>query len=215
MLNMRSGKSEKWLIAEDLFTLYNDALKSAHPRRASAKKQYRTECKKCGNWFFGRGRAFCDSCRRPDKKKVTTLDGLDKKTRAAFLAAASICIDTNADARDFIVAQFAMLAAAGAYHGKVMVPTPYQLGTLAAHARYLQYMAREAERLARVDDDEERDEKQRWFVEERKLRGYSRMQRRDPVEVLTEQPEQFSRDFLKHKGVWHVVRDLWDERQRS
>ena len=96
-----------------------------------------------------------------------------------------------------------------------MIPSPYQLGTLAAEVRFRQYKAREDERLSRVDDDDDQDEEQRWYVEERKLRGYARMQRRDPAEVLTEQPEQFSRDFLKHKGVWDLVQDLWEERQRS
>jgi hypothetical protein len=213
MIDMRSDKSEKRLIAEDLFTLYNDALKSAHPKRTTATKQNRTECKKCGAWFFG-SRGFCDSCRSP-KKKVVSLEGLDKGSRRAFLVAAALCIDLDADARDFIVAQFAMMQSAGAYHGKALVPTPYQLGTLAAHARYLQYMKREDERLSRTSEREDQDDDQRWFIEERKLRGYARLQRRDPIDVMTEQPEQFSRDFLKHKGVWGVVRDLWDERQRS
>lgn len=210
MIDMRS-KSEKRLIAEDLHALYNDTLKSSHPRRTNAGMQRRTECKKCGDWFFGN--QFCEKCRKPKKHRFSDLD---KSTRRAFFAAATICIEMDADTRAFIVAQFAMYRSASAFHGKTMIPSPHQLGTLAAKVRYLQYEAREGERLSRVDhDDEEQDDDQRWYVEERKLRGYARMQRRDPVEVLTEQPEQFSRDFLKHKGVWDVVRDLWDERQRS
>lgn len=210
---MRS-KSEKRLIAEDLLALYNDTLKSSHPRRTNARPQRRAECRKCGDWFFG-NRGFCEKCRKPSKKKDSFSD-LDKSTRRAFLAAANICIELDADVREFIIAQFAMFRAAGAYHGKAMIPSPPQLATLAAKARYLQYEARESERLSRVDhDDDEQDDEQRWYVEERKLRGFARAQRRDPVEVLTEQPEQFSRDFLKHKNVWEVVRDLWDERQRS
>lgn len=208
---MRS-KSEKRLIAEDLFGLYSDTIKSSHPRRTNARPQRRTECRKCGDWFFG-NRPFCEKCRKPDKKR--TFSEQDKSTRRAFMTAARLVIELDADAREFIVAQFAMYRAASAYHGKTMIPSPHQLGTLAAEARFRQYKAREDERLSRVDQDEEQDEEQRWYVEERKLRGYARMQRRDPVEVLTEQPEQFSRDFLKHKDVWDLVRDLWEERQRS
>jgi hypothetical protein len=216
MIDARTSKSEKRLIAEDLHTLYNEALKSAFPKRTDLKQQKSSECKRCGDWFFG-NRALCDKCRKPSVTKTCSFTDLNKPDRRAFITAAGICIELDADAREYIVAQFAMMRAAGAYIGRILIPSPYQLSTPAARVRYIKHAASEDERHARVaaSVDEDQDESRRWYVEERKLRGFSRMQRRDPIEVMTEQPEQFSRDFLKHKGVWDVVRDIWDERQRA
>jgi hypothetical protein len=143
------------------------------------------------------------------------LDDVDKPTRKAFLAAARCCIELEADPREYIVAQFGMWREASAFYKKLLWPMPSHLGTLAARVRFLQHKAREEVRVTRVIDVEDQDVKRRWFVEERKLKGLARMQRRDPIDVLAEQPEEFSRDFLKHKQIWDVVSDLWDERQRS
>jgi hypothetical protein len=144
-----------------------------------------------------------------------TLAEVDKPTRRAFIAAARVCIELDADPRDFIVSQFSVWREASAFHKKVLWPQPHHLGTTAAQVRYLQHKAREDEHGARKIDVEDQDDKRRWFVEERKLKGLARTTRRDPADILAEQPEQFSRDFLKHKRVWDVVCDLWEERSRS
>jgi len=103
---------------------------------------------------------------------------------------------------------------ASAFHKRVLLPSPHHLGTLAAHVRYVQYKAREEARLSRKGDYEEAPDDQRWYVEERKLNAFARNQRRDPIDLLTEEPEHFSREFLTHKGVWSVVGDLWEERKQ-
>jgi hypothetical protein len=142
------------------------------------------------------------------------LDEVDQTARRAFMNAAQACIDLGADPREFIVAQFAMWRSASAYHKKFLLPQPPQLASLAARVRYLQHKANVEIRISRKPKPEEGDGRHRFFVEERHLKGLARMQRRDPVDVLAEQPEQFSIEFLKHKGVWSVVRDLWEERNR-
>ena len=144
-----------------------------------------------------------------------TLDEVDKSARRSFLAAARACIELDADPREYVVAQFAKWREASAYHQKFLLPSPQHMGTLAARVRYLQHQAANEIRRSRVATIEPQEDRKRFFVEERKLRGLARMQRRDVVDVLTEQPNQFSREFLKHKGVWGVVEDLWNERRQS
>lgn len=182
-------KSTRRAVAEELCVLYHEAIRSevAKVTKSSAKRVVATR----------------------------TLDEIDKSARRAFLTAASICIEMEADARDFVVAQFATWREASAYHKKLLWPSPHHLATLAARVRYLQHQSREQFRADRVMKNEDTDDKRRWFVEERQLKGLARVQRRDPLEVLTEQPERFSREFLKHKGVWNVVKDLWEERSHD
>ncbi len=181
------GKTSRRAVAEELCVLYHEAIRAevAKVTKSSSKRVVPTR----------------------------TLDEIDKSARRAFIAAARSCIELEADARDFVVAQFSTWREASAYHKKMMWPSPHHFATLAAKIRYLQHKAREEIRIQRVvGKSEDTDEKRRWYVEERELKGLARVQRRDPLEVLTEQPERFSRDFLKHKGVWDVVKDLWEER---
>jgi len=143
------------------------------------------------------------------------LSEVDKSARKAFISAATACMELEADTREYIVAQFAMWREASAYYKKLLWPSPQHLGTLSARVRYLQHQATAEIRLSRVGVNEDQDEKRRWYVEERNLKGLARAHRRDPIDILTEMPEEFSRDFLKHKGVWDVVCDLWEEKQNS
>lgn len=183
---MKSAKRE---VAEQLCALYYEAIRNETSRVLSREKHRGLQSKK--------------------------LSDLDSAARRAFMAAAEACIEMEADPREYIVSQFAAWRDSSAFHGRVMWASPQQMSTLAARVRFLQFKAREAERAARVTTLEPQEDRKRWFVEERKLRGLARMQRRDPLDVLTEQPEQFSRDFLKYKGVWDVVEDIWEERKQS
>lgn len=189
MIDMRSGKSEKRLVAEQLCVLYYEAIRNETSRVLSREKKRGLQSKK--------------------------LSDVDSSARRSFIEAAAACIELEADPREYVVAQFAAWRDSSAFHGKVIWASPQQMSTLAARVRYLQHQAREKIRMSRIGKNEDQDENRRWYVEERRLRGLARMQRRDALDVLTEQPEQFSRDFLKHKGVWDVVQDLWEEREHS
>jgi hypothetical protein len=142
-----------------------------------------------------------------------TLDDVESSDREWFLKAATICIEERADARDFVVAQFARWREASAYLGKFLLPQPHHLGKLGARVRLLQHRAAEEVRRSRVVMLDEQPRKQRFFVDERALNGIMRMSRMDQADVLATMPERFSREFLEHKGAWAAVQDLWQERR--
>ena len=143
------------------------------------------------------------------------LDDVDASAREAFLGAASAAALLEADAREWVVAQFAMWRSASAYHKKFLLPSPQHMGTLAAQVRYLQHKANAQARRDRVITIDEQPAEKRFYVEERQLRGLARVQRRDPADVIADEPERFSREFLVHKGAWDAVKDVWQERARA
>lgn len=202
-------------LAEDIYSVYMESIRSATPHRRASTQPVRLTCDRCDLSFFAHSYAnkLCERCRGKKVAKSRSFDDLKPADKKSFRAAARVCDELGAPARDFVVAQFAAWREASAYHKKVLWPQPHNLAGLAAHVRYVQHQARQSERLARVFEVEEQDDAQRWYVEERTLKGLARVQRRDPVEVLAEQPEAFSREFLKHRGVWGVVKDLWTERR--
>lgn len=145
--------------------------------------------------------------------RAATLDALETSDRKCFVRAARICIEEGADAREFVVAQFARWREASAYHRKFLLPSPHHLGKEGARVRYLMHKVTVEVRKSRVVTLDEQPRRQRFYVEERQLKGLSRVQRADPADVIADQPERFSREFLRHKGVWGAVKDLWEERR--
>lgn len=147
--------------------------------------------------------------------KSHDMEEVDDSARRAFRAAARACVELGADAREFVVAQFARWREASAYHNKFLLPSPQHLATLSAQVRYLQYKTSVDIHRSRAAVVEDTDDRSRYYVEERQLRGFARAQRLDPADVLADQPERFSRAFLSHKGVWEAVKTLWEERMHS
>lgn len=176
--------------AEEIYTLYHEAVRA---EVASLTKG---------------GRAHHGA-------RDATLDDADASDRRWFLRAARICVEEGADAREFIVAQFARWREASAYHKKFMLPAPHHIGKEGARVRYLMHKVTTEVRRSRVITVEKQPRRQRFYVEERQLKGLARVQRVDPADVIAEQPERFSRDFLMHKGVWDAVKDTWQERQHA
>lgn len=84
------------------------------------------------------------------------------------------------------------------------MPQPAQLVGIKAVARYVQW---KTERDASEYRQADRHEKSvRGFKhDERKLKALMRMRRMIEVDVLAEFPDQFSKAFLRHKGIYDVV----------
>lgn len=142
-----------------------------------------------------------------------SLKSLSASERKHFLNAADACHQLEADPRDFMLAQFQAFAEYSQHINKFMLPMPHQLSTLAALVRYQRYMGQQEMRVARKAPKVDRTTtKASHFREERRLLGLVRMNRCTPDDVLTGKPEEFSKEFLKHKGVWKLVRDVWIER---
>lgn len=148
------------------------------------------------------------------RRPSLTLDDVDESDQRWFIRAARICLEEGADAREFIVAQFARWRAASAYHQKFLLPQPHHLGKEGARVRYLMHKVAAEVRRSRVVTLDEQPDQQRFYVEERQLKGLARAQRVDQADVLAEFPERFTREFLVHKGVWSAVKDTWEDRAR-
>lgn len=151
------------------------------------------------------------------KKTSKTLSEVDVQTRKFFVRAAALCIDAGADPREFVAAQFAVWRDASAHHNKLILPGPRHMSTDAAAIRYLQYKARQEEReLDTYEDDEEdeRDDADKHYVEDRLLRNLAKAHRKGEADILAEMPERFTRQYLDYKGVWEVVEWTWKERRQ-
>lgn len=137
------------------------------------------------------------------------LDQIDGVARRQFRKAAEACAQVGADPREYIIAQFHRWAEVSALKNKVLVPQPGHLSSLGAQARYVQYKLRKTERESRRAPVVKADSSRKFFREERKLSGLVRMLRVMPEDVLTERPEEFTSEFLRHKQVWDLVKDRW------
>jgi len=142
---------------------------------------------------------------------MTTYDSLEGSSRRDFRRAAEACLQVGADPREFITAQFQRWAEMSQLKSKILLPMPVHLASVGAQARFIQYKLRKAERQDRqvLPEKQHRNE---FFTEDRKLKGLVRVLRQPEEEVLTEKPEEFSKQYLKHRGVWKLVAEVWNER---
>lgn len=90
--------------------------------------------------------------------------------------------------------------------GRRVVPQPSQLFGLAAQARYAQWASDRADE-ARSDRDKKDVIVRGFTIEERNLRALCKSLRLPPHDVLVKKPDQFPVRFLKHKGVYRLVRE--------
>lgn len=141
----------------------------------------------------------------------TTYDTLEGGNKRDFRRAAEACLQVGADAREFISAQFKRWAELSQIKNKILLPMPVHLTSVGAQARFIQYKLQKGERQDRQILPEKQHRKE-FFIEDRKLKGLVRVLRQPEEEVLTEKPEEFSRAYLKHRGVWCLVSDTWLER---
>ncbi len=152
--------------------------------------------------------------RHKGRKVRTELSDLSVNERRAFRRAASFVYQFKIDPREFVTAQFQAWEGYSQLFGKYVLPHPSTLGTLGAQARYFTYAQQKQDRIARKSPVKQKTLKGH-FREDRKLAGLVKHMRKPPEDILTQRPEEFSTDFLKAKGVWGVVRALYEERTEA
>ena len=145
---------------------------------------------------------------RVHSKKLKELSPTERKH---FLKTAEVVALMKAEPREYVIAQFQAFSEYGNAIGRYILPMPHQLHTLAATVRYQRYKGQQEMRKSREAPVTEKVTKG-FFREERRLSGLARMNRCTPDDVLTEKPEEFSKEFLKAKGVWPLVKDVYAER---
>jgi len=127
-----------------------------------------------------------------------------------FREAARSCIASKAEPREYVMAQFAAFERYGRFAKakRQMLPQPNQLFGLGAMARYAEWSAAQEKSRRRRPEAHAAQLKQH-FREQRKLDGLCRHRRLPESEVLAESPGEFTPDFLRHKNVWHFVKELY------
>lgn len=147
------------------------------------------------------------------RKVRTALADLTRAERTALLRAASTVYYLDADPREYITAQFKAWEKYSQMLGKYILPHPSTLSTIGAQVRYMEFKKSQ-------EEDKDRNAPTEKFLkefyrEDRHLAGLVRMTRQMEQDVLAKQPEEFSRAYLKYKGVWPVVKELWIERVQA
>lgn len=137
------------------------------------------------------------------------LENLTPVERRAFMRAALVVQQLDADPKDYVMAQFKAWEMYSQYKNKFMLPSPGTLQTLGSQARYLAYLQ---QRERKLDPREAKMVTKKFFRDERKLKGLCQILRVPPEDVLTKQPEEFSEAFLKAKHVWPLVKETYRER---
>jgi hypothetical protein len=139
-------------------------------------------------------------------------DDLTPTYRKWFLQAAETCIACGADPRAYVEAQFAAFAKIK-QHGKrprLLLPMPHQIFGMGAQLRYLEYQVA----LQAAEDLDARhvpSQHKPHYREDRKLQGMSKRTGLPEIDVLMLHPAEFTKAFLKHRGVWAHVKARYDE----
>lgn len=131
----------------------------------------------------------------------------------AFEKSAVACLGIDAPPKHFILAQFDKFEEYGRHMRRTLYPQPHHLHGVRAMARFADYDAKREARAKRAPQKEGRMERGGAFaLEERKLKSLMRVLRAPDTDVLVDRPEEFSPDFLEHKGVWDLVSEMYAER---
>lgn len=134
--------------------------------------------------------------------------------RSTFVKAARSLKEVNADVMEYVQAQFVAFDKLANFKQEKLLPQPRQLIGANAQQRYMQFKTELEERVARQegfsDEAEDRTVVEKTFsLEEQRLKALAAFNDTDESTILKKMPTQFSREFLKHKGVWKRVKDAW------
>lgn len=158
------------------------------------------------------------SLNMPGAFKQYAWPSLSPTDKAHFKKAAAVCLEMSAPPKRYIIAQFAAYKDMKEKHRDARysfmytVPRPSNLYSDFARVNYIAYVAsrRAAKQREIVHAPTETPT---FFRDERKLQGLATALRMPATEVLARKPYEFSQPFLKHRGVWDVVKTTWLERR--
>ena len=180
-------------------------------QKQTAQKIYSAYQMACtANVLAGRAEGNFERVGMASSGITTPLSYADQTARRMFMRAATFCLAIDADPVEYVTAQFARFSELTKYLGKTVLPQPAHIASVGGQVRYLEHKRRKAERADRKALPE--SEHKKWYREERKLRGLVKMLRVTEEDILADRPEEFSQEFLEHRGVWHLVKDLRSER---
>lgn len=128
----------------------------------------------------------------------------------AFVKSAQSANGVGASPREWIEAQFAKFEEFSAFLNRKIIPQPQQLYGLTAQARFLDW---KRETIAEKSRDYHGHQSfgAKFKTDKRKLKSLARVLRMPESDVLVEKPEEFSREFLKHRGVLTLVEERLEE----
>lgn len=128
-----------------------------------------------------------------------------KSSRQPFMAAAASCKEIGADPREYVQAQFVKFDKLSDYRQEKLLPLPCHLAGPVACATLVAFRAELEEHQARRGPAPKTD----FGVEEARLRGLAEFNGTIATRILLTMPTQFSKAFLKSKGVWQDVKDRY------
>jgi hypothetical protein len=144
---------------------------------------------------------------RGQKKTTVPFEKVAERVVEWFHKAADDCHEADAKPKQWIEAQFTRFELFSRKFGKHLLPQPHQLCGPAAQVRFKTFK----DSLTRRPSCEDRALK-KHSREERKLKGLIRITRQLESDVLLARPEEFTPDFLRHKGVWNYVESKYRSR---
>ena len=124
--------------------------------------------------------------------------------KLAFKKAASTCEWLGAKPQRFMEAQFIRFDRLSVYKERPILPQPYHLNGPSAITAYQEY---KRELLDRRASRSVKSTHKGFTIEQDKLSSLALFHGCEEEKVLSKLPQEFSRAFLKHKGVWSRVRE--------
>lgn len=124
--------------------------------------------------------------------------------KSAFKRAAETCDWLKAKPQRFVEAQFIKFDRLSVYKERPILPQPYHLNGPSAITAYQEY---KRELLDRKASHSVKSTHKSFTIEQDKLSSLALFHGCGEEKVLSKLPQEFSRAFLKHKGVWRRVRE--------
>lgn len=117
----------------------------------------------------------------------------------------------KADPEVFMLAQFEAFESLSQIlrRKRAIFPQPNQLVSTGAQVRYFTHLAAIQEKGVRKKSAQKAVQLDKYVREERKLLAYAKRLRMTEVDVLLENPSEFTEGFLRRKRVWRHVKDVY------